>query len=544
MITTSLPRRIQEIGKIRIGCQVPIASGKNAGKPRPERLRHFRLSSNSQSALQLAAKKYGGEVQRWTIRPEWQERIPTPDHQFELYTTSDTLDILIRADALMNTQFEQWDGAYCTRRCSDGFITFDGYGKLQGLECQCPADLMQRKELAAQGKACSAVSRLCVMLEGLPLGQWRLDTRGENTPAEVRGLQDILESCGVGSTMLRATMRLEFRTSRQMLRGQKELHHYSCVVIEPRYTPEQLLAEGERVHAKQLMMPALPDESTKTMAEHMADLGYDADSPATASTPTVRQAPEHSLHKQEKQEPDAIDVESQPIGTSPTTTDTRPAGEAGAMYSVQIEAVISARHGDLEAFWVQAETDFGKPRTALSVHDLILLLKQARELPSTVATSTEGPMTALKAVMVKLGWTAQEQKAWENKQARRFKKTFSDLPPETLQGLLLELQATLPKEQPVLETTPLEMAGETQGATEVTTSDSEAKNEVSNQEVSADSWREELASLLKSLEDTALSQEAGSLLEDAEVNDRDGDAMLQRVMNALDVQDEQAGLPF
>jgi hypothetical protein len=537
-MATMFQRRITEVGKVRIGCQVPIATGKNAGKPRPERLKHFRLTSNSQAALQLAATKYGGEVQRWTIRPEWQERIPTPDHQFELYTTSDTLDILIRADALMNTQFEQWDGAYCTRRCQDGFITFDGYGKLEGLECQCPDDLLKRKELAAQGKACSAVSRLCVMLEGLPLGQWRLDTRGENTPAEVRGLQDILESCGVGATMLRATMRLEFRTSRQMAQGKKELHHYSCVVIEPRYTPEQLLAEGERVHAKQLMRPARPDESTKTLGEHMADLGYDADSPATASTPTVRQASAQPSRKQEKQEPDAIDVEPQAIGKS-TPANTRPAGEAGVMYSVQIEAVISARHGDLEAFWAQAETDFGKPRTALSVHDLIRLLKQAREAPPVASPSAEAPTATLGTVMVQLGWTGQEQKAWENKQARRFKKTFSDIPPETLEGLLPELQALLPQERAVMETSSTEASTEGQAPTKLNTEDAKPKNEVS-----ADSWRDMLASLLKSLKDVTLTQEALNLLEDAEVNDSDGDAMLQRVMNALDAQDEQAGLPF
>jgi hypothetical protein len=141
--------------------------------------------------------------------------------------------------------------------------------------------------------------------------------------------------------------------------------------------------------------------------------------------------------------------------------------------------------------------------------------------------------------MVQLGWTGQEQKAWENKQARRFKKTFSDIPPETLEGLLPELQALLPQERAVMETSSTEASTEGQAPTKLNTEDAKPKNEVS-----ADSWRDMLASLLKSLKDVTLTQEALNLLEDAEVNDSDGDAMLQRVMNALDAQDEQAGLPF
>ena len=374
-----LPRRLNEVGKVRIGCQVPIEHGKNAGKPRPERLKYFRLTSNSHAALTIAAQKYGaspqhgGGVRPWIVPPEWKDRVQTPDHRFELYTEADTLDILIRADALMDTQFEQWDGAYCTRRCTGEFITFDGYGKLEGLECQCPPTLDARKALAAEGKACIAVSRLCVMLEGLPLGQWRLDTRGDNTPAEVRGLQDILAACGVGQTVLKATMRLEFRTSRRMTQGKKEVHHYSCVVIEPRYTPEQLLAEGERRQTKLL---AMPDEHAKTTTEHIADL-------------------------------------------------------TGDQVAVQTH-LNASRHGST----VQVDT------------------------------SNENALTvwgSLAAVQERLGWTEEHKHTWENTQARRFKKTYSELPLETVAALVAELETqedpNLPREgtkeaQPPSESTP------------------------------------------------------------------------------------------
>ena len=165
----ALPSRLNEVGKIRIGHQIPVPPtnrqgkpNRRAGEPMAAPLKHFRLTSSSLSALEAAARLYGGEVRPWTIRPEWKNlpQMRPPDHRFELYTASDTLAVVIRADSLMETQYEQWEGAYCTRRCDGAFISFDGYGKLQGTECQCPADLTARKDLAKDGKACLGISRI------------------------------------------------------------------------------------------------------------------------------------------------------------------------------------------------------------------------------------------------------------------------------------------------------------------------------------------------------------------------------------------------
>jgi hypothetical protein len=62
--------------------------------------------------------------------------------------------------------------------------------------------------------------------------------------------------------------------------------------------------------------------------------------------------------------------------------------------------------------------------------------------------------------------------------------------------------------------------------------------------VAAGDWRGMLHDLLPSLEDATLAQEAASTVEDAEVSEADGEGMLQRVMDALDRQDEAAGAPF
>ena len=120
------------------------------------------------------------------------------------------------------------------------------------------------------------------MLEGLPLGQWRLDTRGEYGPMDVRGLQGLLDGCHLSTALLRATMRLEARTSHVMVRGEKLTHHYSLVVIEPSYTPEALLVESARAQQRQL---AAPSEETKTAAAHIADLFGDDPRGSTIEVP-------------------------------------------------------------------------------------------------------------------------------------------------------------------------------------------------------------------------------------------------------------------
>lgn len=57
-------------------------------------------------------------------------------------------------------------------------------------------------------------------------------------------------------------------------------------------------------------------------------------------------------------------------------------------------------------------------------------------------------------------------------------------------------------------------------------------------------WRGMLAGLLPSLDDATLAQEAGSVLENADATDSEGNEMVSRVLNALEAQDERAEQPF
>jgi hypothetical protein len=376
----TLARHVTEIGKIRIGCQVPIERGKNAGKPRPEKLKHFRLTSNSQTALQMAAQKYGGEVRRWTVRPEWQGTVRAPDHAWELFTTTDRLDILMRPDSLMHTLYEQWEGPYCTLRCDGAYILKDARGKLVGLPCQCPSLPEQRKALALQGQACQEVSRICVMLEGLPLGQWRLDTRGFYAPAEIRGLQDILRGCQVDQLVLPATMRLEHRSDRKMVNGEKLVFNYSCVVIEPRQTIDQLLLEGER---RRLALPPAPDERQKSLAEHIEDL--------------TGRPPETAIPSQPQQGTALTGTPPPAQQETPATRSTPTPGPA---------TVASGQSSDVD------------PTATVELRRQIDQLLQAR------------------------GWTEQRRTQWRGQHVRKYKaRSFAHIAKDTLQALLAELQA-------------------------------------------------------------------------------------------------------
>ena len=61
---------------------------------------------------------------------------------------------------------------------------------------------------------------------------------------------------------------------------------------------------------------------------------------------------------------------------------------------------------------------------------------------------------ALEQAQARLEWTEQEKRTWERKQARRFRKTYSELPLDTIRGLAEELEALAAKTSPSPASTP------------------------------------------------------------------------------------------
>jgi hypothetical protein len=186
-----IQRRLAEAGRIRIGEQIEIKSGKSAGKKRPARLGAFRLTSSNERSLQSLAKTYGGEVKPWADAP-----VGT---QWELFTDADELNVLVPPSSMSFSQwYELWSGGGCQRRC-------DGQ-RNSILESECICDPEDRE--------CKPHTRLSVMLAELPTsGMWRLDTQGYYAASELSGAFELAQmvSTATGASILRGHLRLEQR---------------------------------------------------------------------------------------------------------------------------------------------------------------------------------------------------------------------------------------------------------------------------------------------------------------------------------------------
>jgi hypothetical protein len=263
-----LQRRLREIGRIRIGQQVPITNPKpgSKAKSRPVKLETFRLTSRDQRTIDAAAALYGGEVQPWAEQPG----------QWEVITQTAEVPILVPPGGLALTQwYELWSGGGCKRRC-DGQTEYVGD---QG----CLCDPEQRE--------CSIHTRLSVVLSDLQgLGVWRLDTQGWYAATEIGSVVPLLEGAAERGRFLPARLRLE---QRQVLKNGKT-NKFAVPVIDIDVTVGQMRA---------LVSGAQPvAELTGPTAEELAPSGLtpvaDApDGPSVGDQMKTAEAPESRARK-------------------------------------------------------------------------------------------------------------------------------------------------------------------------------------------------------------------------------------------------------
>lgn len=256
-----LKKQLPVLGRIRIGDRVKIESGQSKGKPRPRRLENFRLTSHNKYLLEQAARIYGGEPRKWEVPKEWEKSFKPEDDQWELYTTSNTLNVIIPTIRAVTTFYEQWRAGKCVRRCDPSTLEIisDEHSENVGKACMCPSNPEERHELARSGKACLDVTRINVFLRDVPgFGLWRCDTTGFFGPSEVRGVMEFLEIAGV-TEMIPATLRLEQRT-RKTKAGVRQ---FVMVNLTPLMSPGELLdyrknlALTEGRETKQISPPAV-----------------------------------------------------------------------------------------------------------------------------------------------------------------------------------------------------------------------------------------------------------------------------------------------
>lgn len=189
----TLQQQQAQVGRIRIGQQVPTKNGKT----RPAKLDRFRFTTPSRQLADAVAAQYGGETAEW--KPDGHAA------EFEVVSTATSLPVLVPPNPVTQW-YEMWSGAGCVRRCDGETETISGEA------CKCPLDHLERGDLAGKGQACKATTRLKVMLPELPgIGVWRLDTHGYYAAIELPQTADFLGAVTDAGGYIRATLALEER---------------------------------------------------------------------------------------------------------------------------------------------------------------------------------------------------------------------------------------------------------------------------------------------------------------------------------------------
>ena len=199
----TLQRKLREVGRIRIGQQVPTSNGRS----RPKKLDKFRLTSKDGRVIQAAAEVYGGAPAPWAA----------PDGpQFEVVTDAVEIPVVVPPCEMAMTQwYELWSGGGCQRRCDGASeVLSDG-------PCICDTEGGDRQ--------CKITTRLSVMVPDIPgFGLWRLESHGYYAGVELAGAVDLCRRASQAGHLLPARLRLEHR---QVKRDGKT-HKFAVPVLD------------------------------------------------------------------------------------------------------------------------------------------------------------------------------------------------------------------------------------------------------------------------------------------------------------------------
>jgi hypothetical protein len=290
-----LQKRLVELGRLRQGTTTPGTSSTGRTFNRPVKLDTWRLTSRDESLVLAAAELYGGNPQPWRDGAEW-----------EVITETDQLDILVIPGQTLSQYWELWGqpngkGAVsCLRRC-------DGYEQTDGSPCACPGDYDERREQAAEGKACKPITRLSVVLPRLPgIGQWRLEARGFYAAVELSAATGLIERASQAGALLPARLRLEQRSKAQD--GQTITYRVPVIALDVAPTQLAAIAAGEApealaLPASTLTRPDVPDvaaglvaaeaqkDRVRSQGRQAAPLGPAAAAPSTAPIGSEEEPP-------------------------------------------------------------------------------------------------------------------------------------------------------------------------------------------------------------------------------------------------------------
>lgn len=220
-----LQRRMVEAGRIR--------AGEKGTKGEPRKLDKWRLTSKDKQRLDLAATLWGGQVSEW-------------EGQWQLYTETDALPIMLLPGQEPTTWYELWSKGGCQRRC-------DGVSLNSEEACLCEPE----------ARECKPYTRLSVLLPDLPgIGSWLLTSTGWNAAAELAGAADLLQRASAQGVLIPARLRLEQRVD--VKAGQTR--RYAVPVIDLDVSFRELLGGNQGALSPPSEMRALPQGYTPLMS--------------------------------------------------------------------------------------------------------------------------------------------------------------------------------------------------------------------------------------------------------------------------------------
>lgn len=206
---TSLPQRLSEVGRIRLGDEKIDA--RRPGVP----LDRFRITvaEHDRSILEDVVAVYGGEIKPWKDNdgsPAWQAII-----------AAESLDVAIPPDdSALSIWYEQWKGGYCVTRCN-GSRCQRPVGKNEAAhweEGPCTCDL-------ADPDACGLVTRLNVVLLGVPAyGLFRLDTGSIHAARTFPAVVAMAQKLADDGRPVPATLAIQAKTTKNLGRPTPKQH--------------------------------------------------------------------------------------------------------------------------------------------------------------------------------------------------------------------------------------------------------------------------------------------------------------------------------
>ena len=247
-------RRGQQLGRIRIGQQVPT----DKGKMRPAKLDTFRLTTQSRHAADAIAELYGGTVQNW-------------NNEFEVITGQSAIGVTVPPrDQVVSQWYELWNKGGAVRRCSSQT------DQISGSPCLCPhaenpddldaveAAALERARLASLNppQACKVVTRISLMIPDLPgLGVFRLDTSSYYAAVEIGDAAELLQVARDRGVFLPAVLRIE---QRQRVAG-GQTKRYPVPVLEVLATFRQIASGALEAGGINAQLPPAPGQQPRAL---------------------------------------------------------------------------------------------------------------------------------------------------------------------------------------------------------------------------------------------------------------------------------------